>query len=1019
MRPLRLRMKAFGPYAGTQDVDFGALSQASLFLIHGPTGGGKTTIFDGMVYALYGTTSGLREGREMRCQYAERTELTEVNFEFSLGTKLYRVRRTPPQTRPKKRGGGETRADAEAEIWDTTGAEEGEEGALLARRPEQVRQKVEELLGFKDDQFRQVVLLPQGKFEELLTAKSDSREAILKILFETGVFERIQKKLSEKILGIRKAFEALKIRKDQILKSHEVEKPEDLEAKLEDGVKGLDALKSKEKTLKEKLGKAGEAYTKARERSQLFKDLDAALAEKRELDGGRSAIELKRREFDAAERAGKLTDLDAKLSEDRKDLKERDAEAAQAKRAFEDAKGELERSKIAEKAAKERQPEIKELQKELGKLESLRPRVKKLGELEGETEKWKDKARELADREGALKREGEDLERKSEKAADDLGTAKTKAAGLPGAKLALKQAKQALKAREKLSEIEAELKTAKKDHAEARRSADESGRKVKAAEEKHERAEKLWTASSASNLSAKLKRGEPCPVCGSKDHPSPAHGRPAAGKMSDHELERIRGECKRAQDAHKRLEDAARKEHVRVEKLEGQAENLKASDEGVDRSLVALRGAAGAAEADVMTCENAGKSVAKLDSSLRELKAAAKKSKGELEKCSKARQSAEKEAGAAKKLLEKELGAIPRNLQSGKALEMEIARVEGKVEELKEKLDRAVERAQAASKALGEAKGNEAQGRKAAERAKSVFSSTEKIFRERLKAAKFGSEAAFRKALRDKAVVAGLKDALEAFKKREAANAAALAKAEKKTKELKRPDLTGAEKARDDAQREHRKAGDDLATLKSELGRMKGGLKEIAKHDEEIEAKDKLMKVYSRMERASVGVNSKRMNLQRYVLAVLLDQVTIAASERLRDMTQGRYELSRREDPSDLRFAGGLELDVLDSYSGEKRGVATLSGGEKFLAALSLALGLADVVQARSGGIRLDSIFVDEGFGSLDTEALDRAIATLVSLKKGGRMVGVISHVADLKERIPARIEVRKGKKGSVVVVAA
>ena len=253
MRPLKLVMRAFGPYAQEQVLDFGVLEERSFFLIHGPTGAGKTSILDAICLALYGETSGgERKIRHMRSDHADPGVLTEVTFNFTLGVETYRVFRRPEQDRPKKRGSGMTKEPAKATIWKRTGVKRDEdEGAVIAERWSRVNEEIERLLGFRSDQFRQVVVLPQGQFRKLLSAGSSERQQILEVLFQTGIYRQVEEALKDAADQTKTEVERLRGKKKEILERLGAETLVELEDKLADATKEKDAIENTIKTLKQ------------------------------------------------------------------------------------------------------------------------------------------------------------------------------------------------------------------------------------------------------------------------------------------------------------------------------------------------------------------------------------------------------------------------------------------------------------------------------------------------------------------------------------------------------------------------------------------------------------------------------------------------------------------------------------------------------------------------------------------------------------------------------------------------
>ncbi|HUG99819.1 MAG TPA: SMC family ATPase [Gammaproteobacteria bacterium] len=867
MRPLRLELTAFGPFAHTQVIDFRPLGERRLFLVHGPTGAGKTTLLDAVCFALYGDTTGAeRDGKGFRSQFAGAELTTSVTLDFALGERSYRVTRQPEQERAKLRGEGTTTAPAAATLWDRTGVDaEGGEGNVMATRTTQVTERVAELLGFRSEQFRQVIVLPQGRFRDLLLARSREREEILQQLFDTAFYGRLEYSLKQRSRELRAAAEKLRAQHEALLAQEECADEVELRARLErleaeqsDAEARLDGLQLKS-------DRAAQALEQARADHARFEKLARAERTLAGLDARRQKMEMRRTGLHAARRAAGLADLAMQLADRR-------GAAAAAAREFEalqqqhaSAGKALHAATAALRAEQSEETARETLRGELAELERVMPLVAEM---------------------------------------NDLIAQQSASRGREDARAGVASAREAMVAH-----------------------------RARAATLRHAR-----EAGSAALLAHALQAGKPCPVCGSKEHPRPARGSqevpsPAAIAQAEHAVSAAETDL-----------EAALVSQRDVERMLS----------GVEASLAALgKQLGGLVEPSREGLRDAQRRIVRM------------------------RQEADAAQSALERAVEAERAGRERCVRLAAGLD--------------------------AASALREA-------------ADTALQAAAEEWRRRLEKAGFADEQAYRDArMADEALERAAAD-LAAFDQDCATARALVAEARAEIEGLEMPELAAIKTSAEAAAREYRAAAKERGRLASRvdaLGRLRARLGEITAAFVATEAR---FGVIGTIAGVAGGDNPQRISLQRFVLASRLDDVLAAASRRLRAMSRGRYLIRRITDTADRRAAGGLELEVEDAYTASSRPVATLSGGESFQAALALALGLSEVVQAYAGGIRLDTIFIDEGFGSLDPEALDLAIDTLLDLQQAGRMVGVISHVPELRERIDVRLEVQAGVAGSRAV---
>lgn len=865
MKPLKLTMRAFGPYAGETVIDFEKLQGRHLFLICGPTGAGKTTILDAMCYALYGKTSGDRTGEKMRSDYADSSERTEVIFDFMLGDKTYRATRSPAQMVDKKRGSGQTLAAMQASLSEL---EDGKEINTLRTGIEEAAGK---LIGLNADQFCQVILLPQGDFRKLLVAKADEREAILKQLFKTQRFSDFKDRLKDRLdAKVREKMEK-QTREDQILSSSGATDEKQLSQMVEEAGKELkeaqDIVKSREKESNE----FREVYQK-----------ETALM-------------------------GHFTELEKALKQDA--------------------------------ALKNEEGRMKEMEASLSLIRSARELAPYFVQLDGITREGKQEAVKLktarADMETyarlneTLEKRIQELDAMKEKREEERKTALKMQDLVPKAKL-YGAAVQALKnAKNALSRAEEETKRRQAAAEAARKARDEQ-------KEKADAVRKSYIDGQAFLLAEGLEDGVPCPVCGAIHHPAPARGGDHVAKAED--VERAQKEYERASAAYDRANDAKEKHST---------------------------GAYAKAVSDH----------AKADAQMKTLK------------------------------------EIPEAYRDPKFLEMESTRLLAGIRKWEQDKETAAAQLR---KAGADLSASQAACRNAEERREELvkkYRETESVLKEASDKAGFQSLDECKEWYKKKDTEESVRKTLEQYRADRKSTEERIKAEEQETAGKERPDMLALNEKSKALQDQLKKASERAAALKERTETLQKAVSDARAIEKELEDLRKEEGLIRGLYDLTSGKKT-RITLERYVLGTLLDDVANAANLRLLSMSRRRYSLHRMTDESGLG-KGGLSLEVSDSFTGRSRPANTLSGGETFLASLSLALGLADVVQSRQGGVRLDTMFIDEGFGTLDPDSLNSAMNTLIDLQNTGRMVGIISHVPELEERIDARLRVTPAEKGS------
>ncbi len=1009
MKPEKLTIRAFGPYAGEEVVDFGLLGERSLFLIHGPTGSGKSSVLDAMCYALYGESSGgERTADEIRSQHASVEEPTEVEFVFSRGGERYKVERAPEQERRKKRGSGTTTQPPRAALYRWESAD-GEGWKLVASRAGAVDEQVERILGFQVSQFRQVVVLPQGQFRRLLSADSAERERILATLFQTHEYARIQEALKSAARDVREQIDNLQRENRVLLEEEQVESREDLEQVREQVKAAVRKLDERIAKLSAQEKERSAERDRAREVEEKFSELDEAEAELAGLEDLREEKDEQEAALDRARKAHDLRDLAAGLTQRREDAQESAAQLAASEKALEQAIRDRDRAVRAFEKEEGREEQRQNTRKQAEKIEELTDQLAEWETAQQEFEAVREvveQARQGLDEltevltagQAKLKARQEELQLLREAAGEQKALA-----------LELEQHESALAAARKLKEADEELGKASKDHERAEAKLEKKDRNIERARARLTRLQQALVAGQAAVLAEGLEEGVPCPVCGSTDHPAPARKTkevPEQEKVEEQRLKLEQAEEERERMRKKVAEQdkavgkwSARAEQAREQFGDLAGQGIKALEEKVARTEEAVQAARQAGEQKT----EVEKEIRRTQSRVEKLGKQVEEARGRLD---------EAVAGQAEKnAVVREKGkSIPKRYREPGALAEAIEKARKKHQKMQAAWEQAREQRQETDKRAAAFEKQTEVLRKERDKALVADSKKAEEFAGRLAKAGFRDEGEYHEARLERDEMDGLDRQVQDYRASLKASRQRTRRARSAIENLQRPDLEAVERAWEQVKAELATATDERGAQRSRDQELVAKLNSLARRHGEIEKLDQQYVVVGEL--AEVACD-RAMTFERFVLAALLDEVLIAASQRLWVMSNQRFQLRRDEGQRDRRRAGGLDLVVFDSHTGQERSVRSLSGGEGFLASLSLALGLADVVQAHAGGIRLDTMFIDEGFGSLDPEALDHAFQTLVDINAEGRLVGVISHVPDLAERIDARLEIVPGIRGS------
>jgi exonuclease SbcC len=1010
MKPLRLTINAFGPYAGRQEVDFAELGDNSLFLINGPTGGGKTTILDAICYALYGETSGKeRDDKHLRSDLADPEDIAEVELTFAVNDQQFRAIRSPTQERAKKYGEGTTVQQAKAQLIKLDG--NGEEQEVLGSKIGEVNDWVSNLLGFQSDQFRQVIMLPQGQFRKLLMTDSRERGRILERLFDTSIYRRVEENLKDRARNIRIQIAKIDTTIEAILKQFACEHVEQLKSK-SDNI-AADIVKS-DKKLKRLITKEQDArvrYEKGLGVEQKFMDAVSSREALKQLESKTKKMDLDRSRLIKADRAKRMADIHARYNDDLKRKNESEDSVERALKNNDKAKEAHEAAALRHTESQSYVELIKGLEADLTRLQGMQKQVSGLQVIQTEVEKFADRvatSRNSLDSKTDEKDKANSKKQKLDQELDEINTNWRDPAILElevsGLENEVRHRSDLTAAKKQIKKLDVELK-------QLRNELESESQSVIELKSRLNEKQSIRSAGHAALLAEALKPGDPCPVCGSTEHPELAVGSDEI--PGEDEISEIENQVDLAE---KKKEEISQRKQKVLQKLGRLEERIKASNDFLDgRPVRDLQSANH--ELDAMRHRfseqkslNQRRDFLLLDQ--KKLAELIEKLDEEVSEINRELNQKQLEHEAAKARLDERKASVPeRFLQEG-ALIRQMEEKEDERQRLQQLRDSAIHVFTETQNQLTQAKTEFDNALKQRDKAVRAAEQTAGVWVARFTKEGFENEESFLDARIEEEERVKLESEIKDFD-RQLERARGSAESSKKAiSGLERPDMDALKQTLDKIVSKKEGRQEQLATLKNEQSHVDNALSDLGEHEAN---RKNLHNQYGIVGGLSDMANGsyKRMSFQRFVLAALLDDVLRQSSERLSMMSKGRYRLYRTDYQSEQRRSGGLDLEVEDAYTGQSRPVSTLSGGESFQAALSLALGLADVVQAYAGGVMLDTIFIDEGFGSLDEEALDLAINTLIDLQSKGRLVGVISHVAEMKERIDAQLIVSSGERGA------
>lgn len=1031
MRAIELHFQAFGPYHDKQSINFNTLGDESIFLITGPTGSGKTTIFDSICYALYGRASGSdRDQDSLRSHFAEPGFLTEVTFVFSLKNKTYKVHRSPKQERMRKRGEGLTEVPAKASIYVLN---ESDNWELLSSRIATVNEIIEDLLRFDYDQFSKMVLIPQGEFRKLITENSREREQILQRIFQTHFYREISERFKEQAKELREKatiqqqeinMQFARIdQEDNIYLNDEIENKDKIKL-LATSITNLkkqlkDIYKTKANFL-EKRNKLREELEYSKQLDYVFNELSKFKKERELLLKNKTTYQVKKSKLEKALEANLIKPyydnavnrklelqkqqqkLD-KLNEDftkYKELYTTTQQKYQEAMARSDERTELsreiERKNEEKKIFEQYQLEIqarKKIQSDIVQLEKT---------LERQNKEITEKEAELTKLEETLASETELIKEKHVK--------ETK----------LNKFLQINDLTDRLVKYQSKLTCFRNQYKDAQNTLQQTSDYLEKLESQLELLESEKDKHYAMKLRADLKHGEPCLVCGSINHVQ-SKVVEEHSSFSEEEIKSLKEKI-----------DTARKEY---EKQSAHCTQIETEGKGISNQVIDLTNEiCKRLEINELTddtvqlipkeCTAIEKALQKLDEKLYNLslqKEIYQQSKIELDTFKQTFEQKREELNKYKnRYTEKD--TVIQQLKN--RLSIENIKT---IDVYNDQLATLQKEYEQQMKAWENIEALYLQTREQKNQLKTEIDTT-KRFVEDLNERYVQDQSQFNRALANSPFsnLEQLKSAFLSVEEQESVKnyieeysdklnrlTHQINKYKEEISGKERPDINRLESIITSYDKKLEEIQQNTLKLESKKETSENVHKKVL---DLMNLKEKIEKEYyivGDLAETTQGNNAYRLSFERYVLSTFLDEILIQANIRLARMTDYRFELIRSKEVARHGAQSGLDLEVIDYHTGKKRSVKTLSGGEGFKAALSLALGLADVVQEHTGGVQMETMFIDEGFGTLDDVSLQQAIECLKDLQDSNRLLGIISHVPQLKHEIHAKLEITPSNKGS------
>lgn len=1000
MMPISLTLSAFGPYPDTITIDFESFQEDGLFLITGPTGSGKTMIFDAMIFALYGKTSGqIRQTDSLRCDHALNEIPTFVEFSFSLHQQNYTIKRNPKYYLEGKK----TPKQPSALLTLPDGK--------MVEGIKEVNQKMISLLGVDDQQFKQICMIAQGEFTKLIMASSDEREKVLRELFHSETYQKLEEKLKVHLKTYQDKYDLLLNKRKDLMQELQVEDHQEYLSKqtklIASQQKEYDDLKKDLDQKKQQLQLyrlQNQRLIQLKDLKQQFQDLKKQENDYQKLnktvDTLKKAQETNYLYISYIKQQKKLQTLKLNQEDFLKQLKklEKDYQEKKVQADFLDYKQQT-KEKLQNQIQETKQliDQIYQYQNDYQNLQTLKQQYRMLDEEHKLFLKKKEKF------ENGLQRDQERIQ-SEQQVQSKYELIKQQYVRLNEQKVKVHQLSdyydQILKLNENKSDLQEDYTIVEKqvDHEKMQ----------------YNQMEKLYFRKQAGIFALQLKEDQPCPICGSLHHPHPAQI-----EKEDITKEKLDQQAKKVKQQEHRLQDILQKillSNQKKEMLVKQTKQLSSelniqeelSKEIFIKELDHLSKDEKRMKKEYLELQDELKYIQKLKKSvalsLKDMSTYESKELKQAQSLENIQVQIHQLSGKLDDSMRQyEIGEVNKNYQQVqkeyRQLSLEIETIQQDYEKVKNKYLEIKTKISSLNQQIIQEQ--------------EIYDELDNKYHTALDA--FINEEEFLSLKTQINQISILEKKYQDYLISLKSLNEQIISLENEVKDSTYVDLSSLSETIKEVNQQLREKNDDLEKLKIDYSLKEKMIKDIQKINQQLEKDEDTYQRYLDLYNLASGKNNARVSIERYVLATYFENMLIYANVIMKQLSQGRYQLLRKDDAGKGRSQQGLELDVFDQESGNIRSIKTLSGGESFKAALSLALGLSRMVQDYAGGIELNTLFIDEGFGSLDSQSLDQAMNCLMELHHENKLIGIISHVSDLKDRIERQLVVERKQKQSVI----
>lgn len=1000
MMPISLTLSAFGPYPDTITIDFESFQEDGLFLITGPTGSGKTMIFDAMIFALYGKTSGqIRQTDSLRCDHALNEIPTFVEFSFSLHQQNYTIKRNPKYYLEGKK----TPKQPSALLTLPDGK--------MVEGIKEVNQKMISLLGVDDQQFKQICMIAQGEFTKLIMASSDEREKVLRELFHSETYQKLEEKLKVHLKTYQDKYDLLLNKRKDLMQELQVEDHQEYLSKqtklIASQQKEYDDLKKDLDQKKQQLQLyrlQNQRLIQLKDLKQQFQDLKKQENDYQELnktvDTLKKAQEINYLYISYIKQQKKLQTLKLNQEDFLKQLKklEKDYQEKKVQADFLDYKQQT-KEKLQNQIQETKQliNQIYQYQNDYQNLQTLKQQYRMLDEEHKLFLKKKEKF------ENGLQRDQERIQ-SEQQVQSKYELIKQQYVRLNEQKVKVHQLSdyydQILKLNENKSDLQEEYTVVEKqvDHEKMQ----------------YNQMEKLYFRKQAGIFALQLKEDQPCPICGSLHHPHPAQieKEGITKEKLDQQAKKVKQQEHRLQDILQKILLSNQKKEMLVKQTKQLSSELniqeEISKEIFIKELDHLSKDEKRMKKEYLELQDELKYIQKLKKSvalsLKDMSTYESKELKQAQSLENIQVQIHQLSGKLDDSLRQyEIGEVNKNYQQVqkeyRQLSLEIETIQQDYEKVKNKYLEIKTKISSLNQQIIQEQ--------------EIYDELDNKYHTALDA--FINEEEFLNLKTQINQISILEKKYQDYLISLKSLNEQIISLENEVKDSTYVDLSSLSETIKEVNQQLREKNDDLEKLKIDYSLKEKMIKDIQKINQQLEKDEDTYQIYLDLYNLASGKNNARVSIERYVLATYFENMLIYANVIMKQLSQGRYQLLRKDDAGKGRSQQGLELDVFDQESGNIRSIKTLSGGESFKAALSLALGLSRMVQDYAGGIELNTLFIDEGFGSLDSQSLDQAMNCLMELHHENKLIGIISHVSDLKDRIERQLVVERKQKQSVI----